>query len=153
MSTSWIPAIITGALAIVAVIVTNYFSRKREREADWRKIKLDYYKEFMPALAGNVAGRATAEGIIRFHDAQNTIGLVASSAVMQALNAYQEEISIRNVNRSQVCHDQLLSILVTAMRDDISPGGSNNDRALEFRLIAPPPDETGPASLNNRTST
>jgi hypothetical protein len=26
----------------------------REREADWRKIKLEYYKEFMAALAGNV---------------------------------------------------------------------------------------------------
>lgn len=141
MNTSLIPAILAGVLAIVAVILTNHFTRNRDRDADWRKIKLEYYKEFMSALAGNVVGRATSEDIIRFHDALNTIGLVASPLVILAINAFQSEISIENRNRDPARHDQLPTILVRAMRNDISPNGSKGFEALEFRLIAPPPGE------------
>jgi cellobiose-specific phosphotransferase system component IIC len=153
MNTSLMPAIIAGALAIVAVILTNHFTRKRDRDADWRKIKLEYYNEFMSALAGNVIGRATSEDVTRFHDALHTIGLVASAHVILALKAFQAEISIENKNRDPVRHDPLLTVLVRAMRADNSPRGSKGDEAWEFRLIAPPPGETAPTSPNSRTST
>ena len=114
MNTSLMPAIIAGALAIVAVILTNYFTRKRDRDAE---------------------------------------GLVASAHVMLALEAFRAAISIANKHPDPVRHDHLLTVLVRAMRADISPRGLKGDEALEFRLNVPPPGKTAPTSPNSRTST
>ena len=52
--------LISGACAVVAAlgaaVLTQYFGRKRDHEADWRKMKLEHYKEFITALS-RVVGR------------------------------------------------------------------------------------------------
>jgi hypothetical protein len=138
-------AVIPVMVAIVAVILTYVFTLWREREADWRKVKLEFYKEFMIAFARNVEGRATREDIIRYHDALNTIALVASPKVMQALNDISDENSFMNPNRSQFRHDKLLNDPLKAMREDISPRLSRNGELPEFKLRAPPPAEHLPS--------
>jgi hypothetical protein len=44
-------AAISGTVAIVAVGFTYFLTKRRERDADWRKVRLEYYQEFIAALA------------------------------------------------------------------------------------------------------
>lgn len=114
MNTSLMPAIVAGALAIVTVIGTNHFTRKRDRAAE---------------------------------------GLVASAHVLLASAIFPAGISIENKNRDLARHDHLRTLLVRAMRADISPPSLIGEEALEFRSNVPPPGKTTPTSPNSRTST
>jgi len=42
-----IVAVITAAAGLFASSLTFFLTKKKEREAEWRKQKLDHYKEFM----------------------------------------------------------------------------------------------------------
>ena len=66
------------AAAIVVAVLTYVLTKRKEREADWRTVKLELYKEYINAVAGIPEGRMTPESEMRYHDACNTIGLVAS---------------------------------------------------------------------------
>ncbi len=126
MDSTIIVAIISAATAVSVSIVTNYFTRKREIENDWRKQRLDHYKEFMVAINGVLEGQSTAEGKQRFAYAANNIYLVGSPKVLTALRTYLDESG--KTIEEQTQHDELLTKLVFAIRDDLgirpsSPGG------------------------------
>lgn len=117
MDSTIIVAIISAATAVVVSIATNYLARKRELENDWRKQRLEYYKEFITAINGVLEGRTTTEGKQRFAYAANNIFLVGSPRVLQTLRAYLDE-SGKNIEQ-QTKHDELLTELVFAIRDDL----------------------------------
>ena len=72
--------VVTGCLAIVGVILTSYLTRKREHDADWRKTKLEHYREYVAALSGVIEGRSIpAAAHERYADALNALALVASA--------------------------------------------------------------------------
>jgi hypothetical protein len=77
--------------AIVAVIVTYVLTKKREHEADWRRLKFSLYQEFALALSGIVRGRSTSEGHLRYADAVNSMALVASWNVFLSVEAFLNE--------------------------------------------------------------
>jgi hypothetical protein len=68
---------LSGAVAIVVAALTAgstyLLTKKREREADWRKVKLELYREFVEAVAGITEGRMTPESETRYHDAFNRL--------------------------------------------------------------------------------
>jgi hypothetical protein len=130
----------SAVTAIVAVIITYVLTKKREHEADWRRLKFSQYQEFILALSGIVRGRSTSEGHSRYADAVNSMALVAPLKVLSALKAFQKEISYTNNQRSDERHDQLLNVLLRAMREDIQPNRLSSDASFSFRLLAPPPD-------------
>ena len=35
-------ALVSGAVALGVVVLSHYFGRKRDHEADWRKMKLEH---------------------------------------------------------------------------------------------------------------
>jgi hypothetical protein len=135
-----IPAFVSLATAFVVAIVTNFFTKRREREADWRKLKLEQYREYMLALSGVVTGRVTREAQLRYADAVNSMNLVAPQKVLLALQDFQKEISYLNKRRSDERHDKLLSLLVWEMRKDLYSGSSAVPKDFAFRLLAPPPE-------------
>jgi hypothetical protein len=138
-----VAAITAGAsatAAILAVVITAVLTRQREHEADWRKLKLGQYQEFILALSGVVRERATPEAHRRYADAVNSMNLVAPATVLAALKAFQRELSYINSNRSDHRHDQLLEVLIRAMRHDVHPKGLADDHGLPFRLLGLPPD-------------
>lgn len=137
---AFITAGVSGVTAIVAVVVTYVLTKKREHEADWRKLKFSQYQEFVLALSGVVRERATPEGRRRYADAVNSMALVAPSKVLAALRAFQSEISHINNNRSDERHDRLLDILLREMREDIHPSRSAVDPSFSFHLLGLPPD-------------
>lgn len=137
-------AVLSGAVAVAAAVVTASLTyaltRKREREADWRKLKLANYTEYVAALSGNVEGRKiTPEVQARYTDAVNTMGLVASPDVLKALYAFLDETSYRNLARSRNRHDELLNDLMNSMRQDINASARRQGESLTFRLITDPP--------------
>ncbi|MBT1538363.1 hypothetical protein B7R78_0014950 [Ralstonia solanacearum] len=141
MGSSIFATIATGLFGLLVAVVTYALTKKREHEADWRKAKLEHYREYVAALSGVVQGRAvTPDAQARYADAVNALTLVASPAVLTALYAFQDEISYRNTQRSIERHDQLVNVLLREMRHDVRPpmrGGDDFEPSI--RLMSVPP--------------
>lgn len=136
-----VAALASGVFALAGVIVTSRLAQRREHESDWRQVKIGHYQEFISALSGIVSGRSTPEAQARYADAVNALALVASPAVLDAVHAFQAEITYRNSERSDERHDALLNAAIQAMRNDIQPAsGRVPTRALHF--LAPPPSSS-----------
>jgi hypothetical protein len=133
-----VAALASGIFALAGVIVAARLARQREHEAAWRQTKIEHYQEYMSALSALVAGRSAPPDQDRYADAINVLALVASPTVLDAVHAYQAEITYRNSNRSNERHDSLLNAAIQAMRDDIQPS-SNRAPTRVVGLIAPPP--------------
>ncbi len=114
-----IVAIITAVAGLFASSLTFFLTKKKEREAEWRKQKLDHYKEFMAALNDIVGPPAPVEAKVRFASAANNIFLVGSPDVLIALRGYLDETAESNTNRSSDTHDKRLTMLIFAIRNDL----------------------------------
>jgi hypothetical protein len=130
METSVIIAIISAFASVLGAAVSVSFSMRKEREADWRKLKFEHYREFMAALSGIAGTDATPEGHLRYAQASNTVQLVASAQVINALHSFRDEIAVSNPNRSQEKHDQLLSVLIRNIRTDLGISPTSNPTDL-----------------------
>lgn len=62
MDTAVIVSIISAFGGVAAAIITYWFTKKRDREAEWRKQKIVYYMAFIESLSGIVVGDSTPEG-------------------------------------------------------------------------------------------
>ncbi len=114
-------AIISAATAIAVAALTYIFAKRRERESDWRRLKLDHYKEFVAALSGVVGERSTPANQGRYADAVNAMTLVAPPSALRALYAFQDEVRFSNPTKSAQGHDEKLSALLREIRRDIHP--------------------------------
>ena len=131
-----------GLTAVIVAFVTFLFARRREREAEWRKLMFGQYQELLLAMSGIVDGRNTTDAQARYSDAVNSMSLVAPIPVVRALYNFQDEISYKNPNKSTEEHDRLLTILLRTMRTDMFPGRTRDTEEMQFRLIATPPVNT-----------
>ncbi|PMS15816.1 hypothetical protein C0Z18_25385 [Trinickia dabaoshanensis] len=77
---------------------------------------------------------STTAGQRRFAQACNTLHLVASLDVINALHALQDEIRITNTSRSQERHDRLLSRLIWSIRADLGIPSPNDWQSLPVKL-------------------
>ncbi len=114
-----IVAIISAAAGLLASALTFSLTKRKEREAEWRKQKLDHYKEFMAALNDIVGPPASAEAKVRFASAANNIFLVGSPDVLVALRLFLDETSQSHPRKSGDKHDEYLTKLIFAVRDDL----------------------------------
>jgi hypothetical protein len=119
MTTEIFTAIIAVAGSVVLAGSSYWFTKKREREAEIRKEKLEHYKEFVVCLSGVVSGESTPDAQRAFALVCNRLNLVAPQAVISALQEYQDEIKISNSEKSQEVHNKLMSKLFYAMRRDL----------------------------------
>lgn len=133
MSSTIVVALIGFLGSVVAAALAYGFTKKREREAEWRKEKLAYYQAFVERLSGIVEGDDSPEGHRSFAKATNNLLLFAPQSVIEALNAFRNEIRVSNPSRSRVQHDKLLAALLLAIRGDI--GVYPPDRAASFKPI------------------
>jgi hypothetical protein len=139
MNNALVTVLISGATSIVSaygvVALTHFYGRKRDHEADWRKLKLDHYKEYVSALSGTVHNANDEVVQRRFADAFNSLNLVASHDVLIAMYDLQEETSVRNKNKSIKKYELLLSNLFREMRQDCQPTSPNDPADCSFRTI------------------
>lgn len=136
-------AVLTTALsaltALVTIVVTNFFTRRREHEADWRKLKLAQYQQLVVAFSGIEKSRYTPETVRQFTDAVNAMALIASPPVLRALQLYLNANAYNNVARTEAEGSRLFSLLIHALRADIQPHHSD-DPKLQFELLSLPPE-------------
>src|SRR5262249_50234434 len=132
MAAEVVTAVIAASDAIVLAGATYWFTKKREREAELRKEKLEHYKEFVASLSGIISGESTAENQRTVSRACNKLNLVAPQPVLQALQVFQRNIKVTNEGRSNVRHDELMSKLFYEIRRDL--GISPADEQSTFRV-------------------
>lgn len=113
-------AVVTASGAIAVAGASYWFTKKREREAELRKEKLEHYKDFVACLSGVISAEGTPEGQRAFSRACNKLNLVAPQQVLEALQKFQAEIKISNPDRNPEQHDKLMSKLFLEMRRDLS---------------------------------
>lgn len=102
MDTPVTAAIISASAAIVATAVSFYLTKSKERQADWQRYKCELYKELVQSLSGIVGTDSTPEGNKRFASACNTLHLIASNEVLEALHNFKMKLGylIRIVRRN-----------------------------------------------------
>ncbi len=143
MAAEIVTALIAASGAVVLAGATYWFTKKRERDAELRKEKLEHYKDFVASLSGIISGEATPEGQRAFARACNKLNLVAPQAVVKALQDFQQEIKVSNTKRSNEQHDKLMSRLFYEMRKDLHVTPKDKDTTFVFGLWAAgvPPNE------------
>jgi hypothetical protein len=136
MAAEIVTALIAASGAVVLAGATYWFTKKRERDAELRKEKLEHYKDFVASLSGIISGEATPEGQRAFSKACNRLNLIAPQAVIKALQEFQQEIKVSNPSKSNERHDRLMSKLFYEMRKDLQVTPKDKDTTLVFGLWA-----------------
>ncbi|HEY8027265.1 MAG TPA: hypothetical protein VIF60_22170 [Burkholderiaceae bacterium] len=136
MAAEIVTALIATSGAILLAAFTYWSTKKREREAEIRKEKLEHYKEFVASLSGIVLGESTPDDQRAFSRACNKLNLVAPQIVIKALQGFQQEITVSNESRSQDRHDILMSRLFFEMRKDLGITPKDADSDFIFELWA-----------------
>lgn len=108
--------------AIGSVVATYYYTKRREHEAEWRKLRLDRYQEFLRALSVVVRPGYSYDDREKYADAVNNLTLVAPRDVLNALYRYQDAVSRLSEDIPQEETAMAVSDLVNAMRNDVQPG-------------------------------
>jgi F0F1-type ATP synthase membrane subunit a len=106
-------AFITAIASVFVAVLGYLFSKYKEREADWRRKKLEMYEELFNAISGIVKEDSTPEAQKKFATSCNTIGLIASVDVIIAIQEMQE------ASKTGLNHDQALTKLLHAVREDL----------------------------------
>ena len=132
MSTALVASLISALSAFLIAVAGYVFTKRAERESEWRKEKVAYYKEFVSSLSGAIETETTPEGQIRFARACNNVLLFAPQDVIKALEQFHEEIRVTNPSKSGDRHNLLLSELFFAIRRDI--GVKPKDTRVSFRI-------------------
>ena len=135
--TSEIIAPLVAALGAISLATTTYwFTKKREREAELRKEKLEHYKDFVATLSGVISGESTDEGRRAFAKSCNKFNLIAPQVVIEALQAFQQEIKSSNATPGRSTHDKLMSKLFYEMRKDLGITPKDIDQRFTLGLWA-----------------
>ena len=136
MDTKIVVSVISALALIVAPAFSFYWTRRKEREAEWPKQKREQYRELLEAISSTVGTDATPEGQLRFARACNTIGLIASQSVLKALWQFQDATAKSNPNRSLEQHDRCLNQLLLAIRVDLGVSPKDDPSTFQARLWA-----------------
>ncbi len=115
-------------MSVIVAVLGYLFAKHKEREADWRRKKLEMYQELFEAMSSVVKEDSTPVAQRRFAKSCNTIGLVASVEVIQAAQQMQE------ASRSGLNHDEVLTELLKVVRKDL--GLPLEDSKFVYRLIS-----------------
>lgn len=132
-----ITTLITFFGSILLAGFTYWSTKSKEREAELRKEKLEYYKKFIESINETIEGDKTPDGNLKFAKASNNLMLMAPQSVIEALNQFRDEISISNSAHSTLeNHDRLLSTLMYEIRKDLKISPKDKKDQLRIKLWA-----------------
>jgi hypothetical protein len=133
MNATLLVGIISALTALILGIASYSLNRRRDRDLEWRKLKLEHYREYIAALSGIAGRRSTGEGQARYSDAFNSLVLVAPVSVLKALYAFNDETRISNPARTPQRYEQLQNALIRELRRDVHP--ALGESSPDFFLI------------------
>lgn len=116
MNTELIIAIVGALVTVITAILTNFFTKRNQLRFEKRKLKEEYYTNYIKAISANVLLKAE-DG--ELDDAQNRLLLIGSSDVVKALMNFFNHIKPSSSPLSKEEHDVLLTELIKAMRADL----------------------------------
>lgn len=135
VNTGVVVAIVSVAGSIVVAALTFVLNTRQKRADDLRQRKIERYQELLAAIS-DLAVRGTDEATNeRYATAVNTIALTAPQRVIEALLAFQDQISMANRQPSKDRHDVLLSHLVLEMRRSLDLPFDDDPATFKFRLV------------------
>lgn len=85
MNTPVVVAIIAAAASLLASALTFFLTKSKERQAEWRKVRIEEYKELISAMSEVAGSNPTEMARQRLALASNHIGLFASPTVLRHL--------------------------------------------------------------------
>lgn len=124
MSPEIIVAIVGALVAILTVIITNHLTKRSQLKFEERKLKEEYYTNYVKAMSNNVLMRDEHEEL---DDAQNRLILVGSAEVVRILMQFHDAIKPSAPPLSGEEHDKILTDLIKAMRADLYGTKKIND--------------------------
>lgn len=140
MDSSILVAVITASGSVLLAALTFYLTKKHQLKVEWQKEKLNHYKVMLSSLSDlAVDGTDKKDANMRFSLAVNTIALVAPQYVIAALMAFHDEVKFTNPNKSPEKHDELLNLLLLAIRKDIGLSEKDDPASFSFHLIGAVP--------------
>ncbi len=116
METEIIVAILSALVAILSVVITNYLTKRNQLKFEERKLKEEYYTNYVKAISKNVLMQ---DSFAELDDAQNRLILVASPEVVTILMQFHDKIKPSAPPLSGEEHDKILTELIKAMRCDL----------------------------------
>ena len=138
MNNPLVISLISASGSIFVAALSYWFTKQRERDAEWRKQKLEHYRSLMVAISGVVKEHATVESYRVYADASNVIGLVASQDVVQRLQDFRHITRSSNPNVSMEEHDRALTALVLSIRRDLGVSPKDDPSTFKYILWAMP---------------
>lgn len=132
MDATIVVSVIAAASGVIVTSVSYYLTKKKEREADWRRYKFEQYKEFLVSMSGIVGIGSTPEGKRSFAMECSALHLIGSKEVLLALHSLLD--AIENPGLSRSVHDALLSKLIWEIRQDVGIPGTPDSAEFSARL-------------------
>lgn len=131
-------AAVVSAIATVAVALLTYvLTKRREQEAEWRKLRLERYQQYLAAFSAVVRTKPTSDDRERYADAANNLSLMAPPTVLRALYRFQDAVSRLGEGIPQAEAEEAASALLHAMRADVQPAGEIPISSLTIRFHSP----------------
>lgn len=116
MNPEIIVAIVGAFMAILTVIITNYLTKRNQLKFEERKLKEEYYTNYVKAISNNVLMK---DDHAELDDAQNRLILIGSAEVVRILMQFHDKIKPSAPPLSGKEHDRILTDLIKAMRTDL----------------------------------
>ena len=124
MHTEVILATVGAFVTMLTAIVTNYLTKKNQLKFEERKLKEEYYTNYVKAISHNVLMKTGHEEL---DDAQNRLILIGSSDVVRILMQFHDKIKPSAPPLSFDEHNRILTDLIKAMRADLYGTKKIND--------------------------
>lgn len=142
MNTAIIVALLATVTAIITAIITDFLNKRSQLKLEERKLKEQYYLEFVHALSENMNHSESEEATIRYNHAFNNLAIIASPEVLLSLYKFAElminHLKNNNVIDYDIQYTKAFTELIMAMRADLYGGKSKkiNEGLSEIFLIS-----------------
>lgn len=127
-----ITTIIVASVALIASVLTAslsyYFAKKHERLSNERRLKEEFYRQFIEALNDVVIDSSDDNSQVRLSKGFNSLLLIGSAEVIQRLMDFHDFLRTDVAKKSPLPrdskewlmkHDDVLNELIKAMRIDL----------------------------------
>lgn len=85
MNSTIIVALLATFTAIITAIITDFLNKRSRLKFEERKLKEQYYLEFIHALSENMNNLESTEATIKYNHAFNNLAIIASPEVLLSL--------------------------------------------------------------------
>ena len=142
MNSTIIVALLATFTAIITAIITDFLNKRSRLKFEERKLKEQYYLEFIHALSENMNNLESTEATIKYNHAFNNLAIIASPEVLLSLyelaNLIINHIKNNNVSDYENKYTKLFTVLVKEMRSDLygKKSGKVNKGLNEIYLIS-----------------